>query len=132
MFIFVNYDYGTSGTFNPSIIVSNRTYSDSKSLTFDIKHIEAYNLSVVNETESKRIFEFIIKNSLSTNLTGVNWTFDTKNGNVINSTSTSILQPNELMYIYIDYNFTIAGTFNTNATARNGSLIDSKNLTVTI
>ena len=101
-------------------------------MAFDIRHIEAYNLSIVNESESKRMFEFIIKNNLNTNLTGINWTFDTKNGNVINSTMNSILQSNELMYVYIDYNFTSAGTFNTNATARNGTLIDSRNLTVTI
>ena len=36
------------------------------------------------------------------------------------------------MFIYIDYNFTTTGTFNVNATARNNTLIDSRNLTITI
>ena len=132
IFIFVNYDYGKTGTFNPIASVTNQTYSDSKTITLDIKHIQAYNLSVVNESGSKRTFEFIIRNSLNTNLTGVNWTFDTKNSNVINSTATSTLQPSEQMFIYIDYNFTAAGNYNVNATARNGSLSDSRNLTITI
>ena len=132
VFIFVNYDYGKSGTFNPIADVTNVTYSDSKAITIDIKHIGAFNLTVVNESGSKRIFEFIIKNNLNNNLTGVNWTFDTKNSNVINATSNSILQPSEQMFIYIDYNFTTTGTFNVNATARNGSLSDSRNLTITI
>ena len=132
VFIFVNYDYGAVGLFNPSASVTNGTYSDSKSITLDVKHIEAFNLSVVNESGSKRIFEFVIKNSLSANLTGVNWTFDTKNSNVINSTMASILQSNEQMFVYIDYNFTTTGTFNVNATAKNGSLGDSRNLTIII
>src|SRR3989344_8902378 len=132
IFIFVTYDYGRTGTFNPIASVTNQTYSDSKTITLDIKHIQAYNLSVVNESGSKRIFEFIIKNSLNTNLTGVNWTFDTKHSNVINNTATSVLQPSEQMFIYIDYNFTSSGTFNVNATAINGTLTDSRNLTITI
>src|SRR3989338_1295208 len=132
IFIFVNYDYGRTGTFNPIASVTNQTYSDSKTITLDIKHIQAYNLSVLNESGSKRIFEFIIKNSLNTNLTGVNWTFDTKHSNVINNTATSVLQPSEQMFIYIDYNFTSSGTFNVNATAINGTLTDSRNLTITI
>ena len=101
-------------------------------MTLDIKHIEAYNLSVVNESGSKRIFEFIIKNNLNTNLTNVNWTFDTKNSNVINNTISSIIQPSEQMFVYIDYNFTTAGTYNVNATAINGSLRDYRNLTIVI
>ncbi len=132
VFVFVNYDYGDSGTFNPVAYVANSTYSDSKSITLDIKHIEVYNLSIVNESESKRMFELVIKNNLNNNLTAINWTFDTKNGNVINSTMNSLLQSNELMYVYIDYNFTSAGTFNTNATARNGSLSNSRNLTISV
>lgn len=132
VFIFVNYDYGKSGTFNPIASVTNGTYSDSRSITINVKHLEAFNLSVVNESGSKRIFEVIIKNNLNNNLTGVNWTFDTKNSNVINSTSTAILQPSEQMFIYIDYNFTATGTFNANATAINNTLSDSKNFTLTI
>ena len=132
VFIFVNYDFGASGAYSLVASVTNQTYSDSKTLNLDIKHLEAFNLSVVNESGSKRIFEFIIKNNLATNLTGVNWTFDTKNSNVINSTITSTLQPSEQIFVYIDYNFTTAGTYNANATAINGSLRDSKNLTITI
>jgi len=132
VFIFVNYDYGKSGTFSPTATATNGTYSDSKTITLDVKHIEAFNLSVVNESGSKRIFEFIIKNSLNTNLTQVNWSFDTKNSNIINGTASSVLQPAEQMFVYIDYNFTAAGTFNVNATAINGTLSDSRNLTITI
>ena len=132
VFIFVSYDYGKTGTFSPVASVTNQTYSDSKTITLDIKHIQAYNVTVANESGSKRIFEFILKNNLNTNLTSVNWTFDTRNSNVINSTITSILQPTEQMFVYIDYNFTTTGTFNVNATARNGSLSDSRNLTVII
>lgn len=89
---------GKSGTFALTATVTNSTYSDSKSITLDVKHIEAYNLTIVNESGSKRIFEFVVKNNLNSNLTNVNWTFDTKNSNVINSTTASILQPAEQIF----------------------------------
>lgn len=132
VFVFVNYDYGASGLYNPKAEITNGTYTDSKSLILNIKHIQAYNLTIVNESGSKRIFEFIMKNSLNSNLTDVNWSLDTKNSNVINGTILTALQPTEQIYVYIDYNFTTTGTFNTNATARNGTLIDYRNLTITV
>ncbi|MDP3766288.1 MAG: hypothetical protein Q8R04_07285, partial [Nanoarchaeota archaeon] len=132
VFIFANYDYGRTGTFNPTISVTNGTNSDSKSIIIDVKHIESSNLSVVNESGSKMIFELIIINFLSNNLTGINWTFDTKNSNIINSTINTTLQSSEQIFVYIDYNFTTAGTYNVNATARNGSLSDSRNLTLMV
>jgi len=132
VFIFVNYDYGKTGTFNPSASVTNGTYTDSKSITLDVIHLQAYNLSLLNQSVNGSIFEFIIKNSLSNNLTNVSWNFDTKNSNVINSTINSTLQSSEQMFVYIAYNFTSTGTFNVNATAKNGTLIDSRNLTINI
>ena len=132
VFIFINYDYGTTGTFNPSISVTNGTYSDIKIITLDVKHIEAYNLSVLNESNATRIFEFVINNALNSNLTAVNWTFNTRNSNVINSTLNAILQPSEKLFVYISYNFTTTGTFNVNATARNGTLADSRNMTISV
>ena len=132
VFFYINYDYGSGGTFSPEFYVQNPNYEDNKVISIDIRHLESLNVSIVNETNTKRIFEYVIKNFLNQNLTSVNWTFDTKNSNVINSTISSVLQPSEQMFIYINYNFTTTGTYNVNATATNGTLADSKNLTVTI
>ncbi|MBI2541640.1 tandem-95 repeat protein [Candidatus Woesearchaeota archaeon] len=132
IFVFVSYNYSAAGDYTITASATNKTHADSESMAIDIEDIEAYNLTVVNESGTKRIFEFIIKNSLDTNLTNVNWTFDTKSGNVINATANNMLQPSEELFVYIDYNFTGAGTFNVNATARNGTLTDSRNLTITI
>ena len=132
VFIFVDYDYGKSGIFNPILIVSNQSNSASKTMALDIKHIQAYNLSLVNQSVNGSIFEFVIKNNLNYNLTNVNWTFDTKNGDIINSTNVSFLQPGELMFVYIKYNFTSSGAYNVNGTAKNDTLTDSRNLTMII
>ena len=94
--------------------------------------VELSSLSVLSISGTKAIFEFIIENKLGVNLTNVSWTFDAKDGNVINSTAANILQPNEQMFVYVDYNFTTAGTYNVNAGARNGTLVDYGNLTVVI
>ncbi|MBI3027437.1 S8 family serine peptidase [Candidatus Woesearchaeota archaeon] len=132
VFVYVNYDYGTGGTFNPTATATNITYSDSKTIALDIRHLESLNLTVANESSNKRIFEYIIKNFLSFNLTNVSWDIDTKNGYVINSTETALIQPSEQIFVYIDYNYTTTGTYNVNATAANNTLRDSINLTITI
>jgi len=36
VFVYVNYDYGTNGTFSPTASVTNGTYSDSKSITLNV------------------------------------------------------------------------------------------------
>ena len=132
VFIYIGYDYGSTGTFNTIASITNGTSSDTKTITLNVLHIQAYNLSLLNQSTNGSIFEFIIKNNLNTNLTNVTWNFDTKNGNIINSTINITLQPNEIIFNYINYNFTSAGAYNVNSTARNGTLSDSRNLTVIV
>ena len=132
MFIFVNYDFLTSGTYDVNATARNGTLTDSMNLSVTAVNIELKNITVLNENATKRIFELVIENALLTDLTSVNWTFDTKDNFVINATSNSLLQPLKQMFVYIDYNFTTSGTFNVNATAKNGTLSDSRNLTVVI
>ncbi|MBI2651326.1 hypothetical protein HYX01_02550 [Candidatus Woesearchaeota archaeon] len=132
IFVFAEYKYPTNGEFNAVASATDGTNSDSESLPVNVKAIEVSNLSVLNISGTIGVFEFIIENKLATNLTNVSWIFDTKNSNVINSTLTTALQPSEQMFVYVDYNFTATGTFNVNASARNGTLIDSRNLTVAI
>ncbi len=132
VFVFSSYNYTSTGGYTVTASATNDTHTDSDTIAIDIPDIEIGNLSALNESGNKRIFEVIIKNSLNINLTNVNWTFDTKNSNVINSTYTVILQPSKELFVYLDYNFTTTGTFNVNASARNGTLIDSRNLTVII
>jgi len=55
-----------------------------------------------------------------------------KTGQTTITKNTTECKPNEEMFVYLDYNFTTTGTFNVNATARNGTLSDSRNLTITI
>lgn len=132
IFVFAEYLYPSGGEYNVIASATDGTNSDSESLSVNVKAVEVANLSVLNISGTEAIFEFVIGNRMSANLTGVNWTFDAKNGNIINSTMAATLQPSEQMFVYIEYNFTTAGTYNVNATARNGSLSDSKNLTVIV
>ena len=132
IFIFVEHDYSNGGQFESTATVSNADYSDSSSINFEVKHLEAENLSVLNQTGTKIIFEFIMKNYLNTNITNASFSFDTKNSNVINSTIPIQLQPDEEIFIYLEEDFGVSGTFNVNATARNGTLTDSTNLTIVI
>jgi len=132
IFVFAAYNYSATGDYNVVASATDGTYSDSESITIDIPDIEVNSLSVLNITGTVGTFEFIIENTLQTNLTNGSWVFDTKNINIINSTYTTTLQPSEEIFVYLQYNFSETGTFNVNATAINGSLSDSRNLTVII
>ena len=134
--MFANYNYTQSGSYTANATAKNGTLQDSEVIFVNIPSlllgIDVYNLNVLNATGTKRIFEFNVNNTLSTNLTNVSWTLDTKNSNIINNTIISLIEPLKPLFVYVDYNFTITGTFNVNATARNGSLIDSDNLTISV
>ena len=132
VFVFVEYNYTTVGDKTLIATATSGSLAETESTSINVPDIEVLNLVVLDSNLTKRIFRFDIKNNLDINLTNINWTFDTNNSYVINSTITSILKPAEQLFIYIDYNFTSTGTFNTNATAKNGTLTDSRNLTISI
>ena len=132
IFIFIENQYSSADSYNPVFNVSNNVHYDSEGVWIYIPSLVVNNLSLLDANGTKRIFEFIVENELMTNLTNVSWIFDTKNSNVINSTIPIELQPNGSIFVFIEYNFDSSGTFNTNATARNGTLINSENLTITI
>jgi len=132
MFIFAGYNYTTTGEYTITASATNKTHTDSETIAIDVPDIEVSNVSVLNISGTKRIFEIVIENTLSTNLTNVNWTFDTKDSSVINAINNALLQPNEKLFVYLDYNFTTTGVFNVNATAKNGTLSDSRNLTIAV
>ncbi|HLC50733.1 MAG TPA: hypothetical protein VJI97_04890 [Candidatus Nanoarchaeia archaeon] len=132
IFIFVQHDYAGGGTYNPTAYIASASHSNSKATSVTLQYININNLAALNESGNNRIFGFDIENGLSSNLTKVNWTLDTRNSNIINATSNVILQPAERIFVYIDYNYTQAGAYNVNATAKNGTLIDARNLTIII
>src|SRR3989338_2861772 len=131
--VFVEYNYSTRGDKTITSTATSGSYVETESTSITLPDIEVFDIRVLNITNTTKIvFRFKINNTLNTNMTNVSWTFDTNNSNIINSTSNLLLQPNQMAFIYIHYNFTATGTFNTNATARNGSLSDYKNLTTVI
>lgn len=130
--VYAAYNYTQAGAFIVTASATDGTNQDSKSVTINVNGISVSNLSVFNVNETKRIFEIVVRNNLLTSLSNVSWRFDTKNNNIINSTSTAALQSNKEAFVYIGYNFTTIGTFNVNASARNGSLTDSRNLTIIV
>lgn len=132
MMVFVEYSYASTGDKIVTASATSGNYVETESSGVRISNIEVANLTLKNTNLTRTIFEFIILNNIDLTLTNVDWTFDTKNNNIINNTITSALQPIGQIFVYIGYNFTSSGTYNVNATARNGSLSDSKNLTMII
>lgn len=129
-FVFVNYNYSDSAVY--TAIASGVAASSSDSQNFVVGGIDAHSLNILNESSTKRIFEFSISNYLGSALSAVSWSFDTKNSNVINSSNSATVASNSRVFVYIDYNYTSSGIFNSEAIGRNNTLSNSDILTVTI
>ncbi|MEA2036035.1 MAG: hypothetical protein U9O94_00895 [Nanoarchaeota archaeon] len=132
-YVFVEYNYTQTGDFTPTASATDGTNQDSETLpTMDIPDIEASNLTLLYNDSTYRIFSFTITNMLTTQLTSVNWTFDTDDSNVISVNQLFSLNESKESFIFVEYNYSSAGTYNVNATAINGSLIDSTTYEFTI
>ncbi len=131
-FVYLNHNYSqiTGYTVNATAFIgNNKSTSKTKSISFNI---EVKKLSVLNSSSRRRVFEFVIRNPLPMNLNNVNWTFYFGDTNITNSSSNIILIPNEEIFVLAEHNYTSADTYHVNATTRNGTLIDSKNISVSV
>ena len=132
IFVFAAHNYTETGDYTILAEAFDEIYSDSESIQIDIYDLEMANVSVLNISSTSAVFELALENFLQSNLTNVSWAFDTKDGSVINSTSILILQPEEAAFVYVSHNFSTTGSYNVNATAINGTLTDSRNLSVIV
>ncbi len=124
--------YSNYGAYSVIPSASSGSMIGATTSTVTISPIEVANLSVLNSTSRKRIFGFDIMNLLSNNLSNASWAFDTKNNDVINSSSNFSLLPYERVLIFVEHNFTSSGVFNVNSTVRNSSFVDWQNLSVNV
>ncbi len=133
LYLYLKYNFSRSGDLNLKInatsfgTVTNKTIAISVPADLDIS-----NLSVLYSNSTLRHYEISIKNRLNVTLNGINWTLDTGLAN-ISSALNFTLQVNETIYVYAQYNYTAAGTYIINATAKkNESLWDSKTINITV
>lgn len=136
-FVYLHYNYSNEGSYN---IKANATglsqstlASSTSSSTIGVGDLTLTNFDDLNITETKVIFEIQAKNNLAENLTNVNWSLATGDGFVINSTQkfTSI-KPNEVVFIYVNYDYGTSGTFNPIFSITNGTYADSESITINV
>ncbi|MBS3131643.1 hypothetical protein J4212_04385 [Candidatus Woesearchaeota archaeon] len=114
LLVFASHSYPNTGDYGATATAFTDSISDSDTISFDLEDIELRNLTIMNASGNYRLFEIVIENALPTNLTNVSWAFDTKDSNVINSTSILILQPEEAAFVYVSHNFSTTGSYNVN------------------
>jgi len=131
-FIFVEYNYTQTGDFTVTASATDGITQDSETVQIDIQDIESSNLTLIYSSSLHRIFFFTITNMLSTQLSNVNWTFDTDDNNIFNSEGAFTLNESKESFVFIEYNYSSTGTYNVNATAINGTLQDSTTYGFTI
>ena len=132
VFLFISNEYQKSGKYLPVISIADGTESASKAIGLEIKHIELQDLHIADETNSKRIFGFSVKNWLNSSLGNITWSLDTKNNEIINNEFAGTLGANETLFVFIDHNFTAPGEYNVSAAAASGRLNDYRRLTISV
>ncbi|MBR9699827.1 hypothetical protein GOV09_05195 [Candidatus Woesearchaeota archaeon] len=130
-FIYTEHGYSQTGDYKVNFSTTNGLYLDTWILPIELLDIQASDLQLLNLTDRETIFEFYITNTLTINLSNVSWTIDTSDG-LINSSTIFALGPNETAFVYAKHNFSTGGTFGINATAFNGTLSDSTNITIMV
>ncbi len=130
--VYVKHSYSEYGDYVVTATANTSTTSDSESTSVEIDAVSVSGLSLLNFTAAERIFEFFVANNFGSDLTGVNWTFDTGDNKAINGTQSMVLAPAEAAFVYVQHNYSSAGTFNANVTVRNNTLVDWANLTFSV
>ncbi len=127
-FVFVEYDYNVTG--NKTVISrvnSTNGLGNNETITviIDGPNLKMESLSMLNSTGTQRIFEFLINNTGTTNLTSIDWQFNVTGETTINSTQTFNLTAKDFTFIYIDYNYSTGGQHNITAkTDRNNAITE--------
>ena len=129
--ILVDFTYNQTGEYNVVASATDGINQDSESTTINIPDLEVMELSVLNSSNRRRVFEFLVKNYLSTSLSNVTWNIKFGDGNNLNNTDI-VLQPLENMSVYVDYTYATANTYVVNASAVNSTLKGYQNITISV
>jgi len=132
VFIYVGYNYSAYGGYTAEIVVTSGVMGDSAELDFSVVALDVKDLVERKSTGSNRIFEFILKNYLDSVLEGVNWSFKSGDGGVVNSAEGVNISSGEEVFVYVEYNYTSAGDYVVNVTASGGGYSDEEAVNVTI
>lgn len=133
MILYAEYNYSSQGNY---VVIANATALSQGVSAMQILEVSAgalsvSNFSVINSSGTLRTFEAYLKNYMAVNMTNVSWSLNTGNG-IVSSALPVALQPQEVVLVFVQYNYTSAGVFAANFTAVNGSWNDLEALNVTI
>lgn len=127
-FVFVNYNYTNSGNYVVNASATNGTLYDDKTLSITVNasdyDIKLYNLTILNSSGTERMFEFLIQNTGSLNLTNIEWNMTVTGEAGVNGTQALNLTVNEIARVLVNYNYTTGGVHNVTAKADPSNIIN--------
>ena len=132
-YIYLPYNYTGLGAYSIKSSVAGISQSavvkSSVSSTISIAEISGITITSFDDFPggiTSVVFESQVSNLLNQNLTGVNWTINTGNGNFINSAIPIVLPANSNTFIYAAFNYTSNGNYTSINTVSNPFYSDSK------
>jgi len=130
-FVYIEYEYTTDGVYNLTIAVTDGNLTDSESMVVLIGNLLIANLSVLHSNNTERIFEFEILNNANSTIENISWSLDTDQ-TTINSTNNITLDPQESIFVYVDYDYTSYGDYVVTVTANRPNGTFSANMSITV
>ncbi|MFH1181751.1 MAG: hypothetical protein V1702_02230 [Candidatus Woesearchaeota archaeon] len=131
LFVYLQKNYSGQGHYTVNATAQGSGSTASANIPIQVEYLGVSNFSNISSNGSVRVFEATVKNYLGSNLSNVSWSLNTGNG-VVSSVIPSVLLPQERAFVFVEYNYTSAGSFVANFSAVNGSLFDWELLNVTV
>lgn len=135
-FVYLQYNFSNVGNYNVKAnatgLSQSTTVTATLSSSVSIGDLAITSFKDINVNGTNVTFEAQVKNVLSENISNINWSLNTGNNFVINSTQQFKLIPNQTSFIFIKHDYGAIGTFSPTMSVTNGTYSDSKGITVTI
>lgn len=122
LFVFVEENYTSGGTKEPTLNAGSTSFEDSYADRFPIRPLFIMNLLVLAEEQLSSVFETFARSNLGQQT--ISWLLDTGEEN-ISSTQTAELNYTDSVFIFVETNYTSKDVFALNMTLNSSSQNDS-------
>ncbi|MBR9702396.1 hypothetical protein GOV10_00020, partial [Candidatus Woesearchaeota archaeon] len=121
VFLLFAYNYSSGGAMNISLSAEdgNKSVNDTLVEEFFVGDLRVANLSLTYQNGTQRSFEFVMYNAGPSNLTSINWSFDTNDSSIEHPLSLSTLASHAQSTIALTHTYSDSGEFNSEVTVFN-------------
>lgn len=126
------HNYSRPGLYIVNVSARSGNLFHSRNITVYVGDLIITNFSTINASGLQRTFQFTVRNDLRVNLSAVHWNVTLGDGTSVADNQVTTLNSKEEVFVRLRYNYSGIGTYIVNASATNNTLIDSRNITISV